>query len=472
VSRRLLLLLLGALALTVTGVGVVLAVAWQQPHGPQTAAAPVPSLDVVQRTDSRADLGAFTGLRPPDHDRPTAAWMQRHGKLASAPRATCAVCHPPASCRTCHQTAMPHATGWAKAHGKAVLAGGSQLCLRCHQSGQGAPRPTLVSLGSAFACQTCHRLTMPHAKTWVSSGHRVAARADNAVCATCHTRKTCETCHASTQVSTCRTCHAKKFLAVARPGGHATSQCLTCHQQVPSVIGPGPGHRTVPLCLRCHGAKKLAPPVRPQSVRDWTTTYGLGYAAWAKRGTHSAAELANCSRCHSAHSTETISFPLGTDPKAKGCGLSCHSWLKGNVTSRGFLNASGDPEQTTYRGPISPELLLANGTTKHSTVVYASSGCAGRCHQGRHGTVTPCISCHSWKWEDVTNLHGTHVSLVTAERAVANPADNSGQAVCMYCHKPGTNGVRDGTTLWKRACYNCHLSGHNPVVPYWKVPAG
>jgi hypothetical protein len=146
------------------------------------------------------------------------------------------------------------------------------------------------------------------------------------------------------------------------------------------------------------------------------------------------------------------------------------------VVSRGLTNASGDPEQTTYRGTIKPGQMLAASAKKHTTEVYAAHGCAGLCHKGPHGTVTPCVSCHSFKWEDAGNLHSTHIPFVTGEQSQADPGNyeaGNAETACKYCHKPGGGSggeATGGSSLSKASCWNCHLSGHDPNTPYWELP--
>lgn len=259
-----------------------------------------------------------------------------------------------------------------------------------------------------------------------------------------------------------------------------------------SQTGEAPsGH---PFCLNagCHAGKEFNPDPAVVSQRNWQLGNGPALGGWTERGIHAANDTNNplpatmsCYQCHSqtcdnchnndyqvhANGHEPPTFPEGvTGRVGEDCAPSCHAWVKAGetVTSQGFVNASGDPQATTYVGPISPgELLVAaqTGVIQHYDL-FMTYGCNGFCHGGpeaTHGTITVCKSCHSFQFSNTeeTNLHSTHVSFVSAEQAAADPADaQAGYPVCNYCHSS------------KASCWNCHLSGHDPITPYWEIPAG
>gem|GEM_PF-2808378 len=492
------------------------------PSGPTTSPSPQTS------GSPKASTNAF----PPGHNLGT--WLSAHGKQVTK---TCAVCHPPTKCRACHGLDMPHARTWQGIHGTEALAR-KATCLKCHSQTSfcdachaklahglgwfakhgpkskagGATCRNCHAVSSVNACEKCHArnvhpstwqgdhgkkalaanancinchktqtafctachgLVMPHASDW-ETAHRAAARSDIATCENCHTKQDCAACHDMTKVSTCDNCHATQVADIAKSPPHYESQCLTCHKQNSKVIGPNAGHMTKnPDCFQCHDRNALFPTGKSNAPRDWMKDFGDGPFTWPKRQQHSSTDT-TCTNCHTIHDASQRKFPPGTDTKSSNCAPACHSRLDTSVVSRGLTNASGDPEQTTYRGTIDPGALINASATKHKTVVLAGNGCASLCHKGSHGTVTMCVSCHSYKYSDSSNLHATHIPFVSGEQQQADPGNfeaGSSSSACKYCHRPGEQGVKAGSKVFQAACWNCHLSGHSPTTPYWELPS-
>lgn len=388
-------------------------------------------------------------------------WFAKHGVESKAGGATCLNCHTAAknnSCEKCHAKNV-HPSTWQSDHGKKALAANAN-CVTCHQS-------------QTKFCTACHGFVMPHASDW-NTAHRPAARADVTKCQKCHTKQDCATCHKLDQVSSCKKCHEAEAAEIGKSPPHFESQCLTCHKQSSKAIGPSTGHMTKnPDCFQCHVKDDYFSAQKSNAPRDWLKVSGSGPATWAPRQKHSPTDT-NCTNCHGIHDASVRKFPAGTDTKSSNCAPACHSRLDTNVVSAGFTNASGNPEQTTYRGTIDPRTLISGSSTKHKTVVLAQNGCASKCHNGPHGTVTMCVSCHSYKYSDSSNLHSTHIPFVSAEQQQTDPENfeaGSSSSACKYCHKGGDKGVPAGNTVYKPGCWNCHLSGHNPITPYWELPS-
>lgn len=257
----------------------------------------------------------------------------------------------------------------------------------------------------------------------------------------------------------------------------------------------------------CH--KDIAPPpTAVEGERDWMQRAGTGKGRWARRGVHSEADRGRCFDCHKPDTDgkpvcvfchwdkqayygecrfchpvhgddepvvrrphvwiEKFAYPPGADPTVPdvNCGQGCHAWVDGSVVSRGFTNASLDPEQTTYRGTIRPGELLAQGQTAHSAS-FADKGCAA-CHDPvEHGVVKDCVECHNYKIftpdPERPTLHLTHIPFIQAEQPLADPENFDQRTLsCNYCH---------GAPMSNASCWNCHLSGHDPVTPYWEPGA-
>lgn len=424
---------------------------------PSVTVAPEPT--PAERVETAAGDEPTTGLLPTGHK--SSDWIAKHGALKGI---GCAVCHPEKRCLDCHGTQIPHAANWRIVHGRIALEPGA-TCTKCHT-------------GTKATCASCHGLPMPHPDGWIQ-GHRPLARDNVETCKTCHVQRDCAGCHNLTSAKTCATCHPANVKAIEATGGHKTTQCLTCHPANADVPGPGKDHRTKPKCLNCHKASDLVANQTPAAARAWISQVGEGKGNWKKRGKHSAADLTRCTWCHVVHDAGTPRYPPGVKATDKNCAASCHQAVNGSVVQRGFTNASGDPEKTTYRGTIRPGELLGNGTTAHSTQNYATKGCAGQCHQGPHGAITVCVQCHSYAWTEADtndpknqNLHGTHASFVGAEQSQADPGDfeaGNNNGACIYCHSGKTTGP--GKNVYRASCWNCHLSAHNPITPYWEMPS-
>lgn len=125
----------------------------------------------------------------------TAMFRYHHASMASAPGATCYVCHAPVKpsmtpsrqCESCHEVMEPrshHAAQWKEdVHGK-YAAIDRQACATCHV---------------ADFCINCHNLLprshVPLAE-FMNGGHARLAMLNERACLTCHTfENTCSRCH-------------------------------------------------------------------------------------------------------------------------------------------------------------------------------------------------------------------------------------------------------------------------------------
>lgn len=227
-------------------------------------------------------------------------------------------------------------------------------------------------------------------------------------------------------------------------------ECLSCHtsesllqkgnslSQMKNMRDNGEGVKTI-FSLEVRGMLSL----RWRGVK------------WKKRGRHIENDMKNCSLCHRYHG-EAI-YPIDEDPCS-----GCHSWLS-SIDEKGF-GGSG------YSGSIRPEDLLKSGP--HSRIFkrgFSSSpsdgiriqilnpGCRG-CHNllnSAHGAITECTDCHIFSGK----MHERHNRRIEETQDKNDPGNN---VSCVYCH-PGKGEV------YRASCYNCHLSGHNPSLYYWKV---
>lgn len=206
---------------------------------------------------------------------------------------------------------------------------------------------------------------------------------------------------------------------------------------------------------------------------------------WPDRGRHPFDLNTNdCAQCHPIYDNVENHSNSEYPPQAQrylfdggiDCAGSCHTWLQGNVVSTGFSSSTGTTP--TYDGTLDPFSLLTSVQTAHTGIFLAgfritqddpglairhlNPGCGG-CHNWdgpRHGHIAECTDCHVFDPSLPGGLHQSHISIISATQAQMDPAD-AGMPSCAYCH-----GFSDTTTnhvLSNASCYNCHLSGHQPM---------
>ena len=117
----------------------------------------------------------------------TGEWQTRHGKVATADREQCAMCHQDSFCTNCHGLEMPHPSGWAKGQtGHAAVAKQNEaVCAKCHK-------------GNANLCTMCHHKGFDEKKgPWVNQHFVMVRETGTAFCMKCHDPMYCVRCHVS-----------------------------------------------------------------------------------------------------------------------------------------------------------------------------------------------------------------------------------------------------------------------------------
>ena len=271
-------------------------------------------------------------------------------------------------------------------------------------------------------------------------------------------------------------------LLLASCGGsnHQLSQCL----------------KDAPNCLACHSQTEITQILSDESAgpREWMNQAGTGLTRvvplipqyllkseeytleWPHRGRHPVYNSGDCCACHLTdasglgHGSRTYSDP-------EECQGSCHVWLKPEIKSSGFAILGG--EALSYSASAEPETLLSAAENSHAQIFregyqrlegnydrikvsQLSPGCRG-CHNHffpDHGSLSVCTDCHNFGTPDKGAEHLSHLAYISARQNELNPAAAGGEA-CVYCHgfSPGAD------TFYRAACYNCHLSGHQPLNP-------
>ena len=255
-------------------------------------------------------------------------------------------------------------------------------------------------------------------------------------------------------------------------------------------------------CSKCHELGKLTAGADATTAPGaWMALHGeglirydtsmptdakLGFELkWIKRGRHASADEAGCGTCHPVysdgrgHPVSQYGDGIRAMAHAKGgtgCAGPCHGWLKGEVEAKGFPDAAGLP--TTVMVPGDPEALLKAGDNAHSALwrdgyqpevppagihaVILAPGCAG-CHNlgyDSHGKIATCTECHDFDGQTGA-LHEGHVTAIGAGQG-ANDPENPDRTTCVYCHN-FSDPEDEPDEVYRAACYNCHLSGHQPL---------
>ena len=268
--------------------------------------------------------------------------------------------------------------------------------------------------------------------------------------------------------------------------------CRVCHDLTALSEEPDPGH--------------LAP-------RDWMATHGEGllrYAPsipenaslhfelrWERRGHHPEIE-SGCLGCHPVyadgrgHSVQQYAAAGRQSAHQRdgiNCAGSCHTWLEATHQATRFPDADGT--SSTIDVPGRPDELLSAADNDHAkvwrigyqgegsgseqTVKVLAPGCAG-CHNfraERHGEIPSCTQCHAFEGEH-GGLHVDHLTWIDELRAENDPS-NPDRNQCLYCHNFNDPETDDPDPVYRAGCYNCHLSGHQPLdensqAHFW--PAG
>lgn len=346
----------------------------------------------------------------------------------------------PAQCVSCHSAAAD--TSWMRV--RPASPGG---CVTCHQNESG------VHLAQDAVCTTCHTslarspglskaqiAAFPkpawHTTPDFVSTHAPRTSAALAQCATCHSRESCERCHANApsvpaimQLPTdARVKELVRGVAATypTPASHATDRWSTAHgtAAIASASSQGCANcHTQPACKSCHvGGKNTsgranaviatlpmpvkdgAPGVRLASARVHPADFLAQHKTTAASGRLACTqchEQRECTSCHAGNSTRRY-HPLdfssrhaasayAQDQTCSSCHRtetfcrSCH--LQNNVTAKGARTGTAHTGQ--------PLWLLQHGQAARLNL----TGCT-TCHQQRD-----CLRCHSSSGLHV-NPHG------------------------------------------------------------------
>lgn len=208
------------------------------------------------------------------------------------------------------------------------------------------------------------------------------------------------------------------------------------------------------------------------------TVYGL---EWPERGSHAQEFIApeKCGLCHPVdengigHGIRAYPEPARNMAFVGGesCAGDCHGWLDNPVAVTGFEEWGGF---STFNGYLDPEDLLVGADNAHSElwkigfvpenmemkISSFNPGCGG-CHNVKseaHGAIVACTDCHAMASDENIALHGKHVEYIAAH-VMMMAGDLADVPACAFCHRE--DGAPEAVS--NAACYNCHLSGHQPL---------
>jgi len=341
-------------------------------------------------------------------------------------------------------------------------------CSRCHT--EGTPPP-------AKACETCHRVDMPHGGwtecagchiplTWLlrrplPAGHlSLAGGHSNLLCFDCHAQpvrpakdRTCTNCHGTKHggLTDCAKCHDPAngwkpgsfdhsvFFRIT--GRHTRLQCTQCH----------PGGRfagTPAACVGCHGRK------------------------------HGG--LSNCAKCHTTarfvpstfrHSSV---FPLSPGPHSRLACTRCHPGRRfASVIGRSCVGCHGRKHGLSTCTPCHTRTGAVAANWSHDAFFplvgahrsLACSACHGSpfrpapgrecvdCHGVKHGNQTSCGTCH-------TTTSFSPIRAITHFNGIPIDGHHGSLSGCAECHRTPLNFANA-----PRACVECHAGTVPHVGP-------
>lgn len=276
--------------------------------------------------------------QPRNHDGED--FLLNHGADAASDPSACAVCHARESCERCHLDATIE---------PAIVRLASDLRIAGLVAGQPGEWPEPPS----------------HQRDDWAVSHQEDARQDVTVCATCHTRESCATCHGEGRPL------VAARLASARPGG-PQGVTITAAAMMPV------GHTTtffdrhgtaaaigVPQCAACHAEKECV--ACHDGVRR-PSFHAIDFVV--RHGAEAFAERMECAACHSEEAF---------------C-RDCHTSLA--FAAGGRTNAAFHDAQ--------PDWLLGHGQAARQGL----EACVA-CH-----SEATCLRCHSAKSGFRVNPHG------------------------------------------------------------------
>jgi hypothetical protein len=340
-----------------------------------------------------------------------------------------------------------------------VLASGRR-CMECHAPGQSHLEVTI-------ACSTCH-LTLARATELSSEQieafpqpashgaddflrvHGEDAEADDARCAVCHARESCERCHLNAPAVPAVAAlspDARVAALVAdrpgewpRPASHERTDWAWAHgEEAERDIGDCASCHTRPSCQACHGtglalATKLPEP-GPEGRRGVVladveaAVHPVDFAT--RHGEAAAVGVPNCTACHTEEQCAAchdgaapprfhpVDFVLRHGADAFGSETecaTCHSreaFCRDCHMTSGF--AAGGRTGGAFHDAV-PDWLLAHGQAARQELEACTA-----CHDQ-----STCLRCHSAKSGLRINPHGPGFE---ADRVAARS-----QQLCGICH--------------------------------------
>ena len=247
-------------------------------------------------------------------------------------------------------------------------------------------------------------------------------------------------------------------------------------------------------CESCHDLNELYETHSDEAkgAKQWMIDHGTGLVRaipamptsqtllaipWVRRGRHPQPSP-GCEGCHPVddkgfgHGVKSYSEGARNKAFAGGtsCSASCHDWLSTSITEAGFEDSDGNTP--LYEGSGRPVDLLNGVTGSHQNlwknglrtdsetlrISGFNPGCGG-CHHTQaedHSEVSNCLTCH--KFGDLDSaIHLSHTVAISENIDRIDP-NRPDMTECAYCH------YEEGApSRGKAGCYNCHLSGHQPL---------
>lgn len=369
------------------------------------------------------------------HDDPAAVKDRKsvHGALKDDEkgRAACLSCHNP------HLSAQP----------KMLVAGGPDLCAKCHPTIVAAARAKTGHPAAADDCTSCH---LPHA----SGETKLLESPRRELCAECHDTADAELrkkhLEADLTKVDCLSCHSphgagQPKLLAANVHPPVLEGCDNCHEgSFDKVQEKGES----PLCLNCHSE--------------------IGELAAKATVKHDAMEAGPCIACHNPHAAPSAKL---VREAAEGCG-SCHSdKIPGDgEVGHGVIDLLGCQACHEPHGGAKAKLLRAEGAELclacHGEA--AVKGAAGGALKAFGKVEIPAEKVGSIRYLSLS-ADGTKNHPLTEHRTLGQPTAEelkkaatsfTGELRCLTCHDPH-KGRTAKLLQWSaisatEACQHCH----------------
>lgn len=256
----------------------------------------------------------MTPTRPKAHLKFNHKKHLKHSTNAAQTQRLCVQCH---NTTTTH-TSMPNGQSCASCHNGQII---KNQCSTCHlqqKNGRLQTQFTSTTPTKTKTTQTTLKLKPDnHTVDWIKR-HGAISRMDGNSCMSCHAQTTCTSCHQQKNAIP-RTVHPPNFLILHRVAAKAQqANCTTCHQQQT-------------FCTSCHIRSKNVPRAGfkpPLAKKKYHPPGWLSKANARNHGVLAKQNINNCASCHQER--DCLSCHKGISPHPQNFATQCKRQFKSN----------------------------------------------------------------------------------------------------------------------------------------------